>query len=144
MLLWTMYSINVFLTFSLTEIGNGKSSGLPDGKNTSGMEKVTAGSPDRPRSLSFHLNDRCVEKFQEGAWMTVVVTSVLILLCVIIPTALSTRQHKTSFSVRYSGRDFLLKDSAVKTEMKLDANKPTAILLVESYNGLGITASEIL
>ena len=69
--------------------------------------------------------------------MTVVVTSVLILLCVII------RRHYRLVNTKLRSLSDILEglpaeDSAVKTEMKLDANKPTAILLVESYNGLGI------
>ena len=69
--------------------------------------------------------------------MTVVVTSALILLCFII------RRHYRLVTKKLRSLSDILEGlpsetSAVKIETKLDANKPTAILLVESYNGLGI------
>ena len=132
----TMYSINVFLTFSLTEIGMVK---------FWITERKT--HPEWKKSLPVHLTGLvlCVsiltivviEKFQEGAWMTVVVTSALILLCVII------RRHYRLVNTKLRSLSDILEglpseESAVRTDTKLDANKPTAILLVESYNGLGI------
>jgi hypothetical protein len=69
--------------------------------------------------------------------MTVVVTSALILLCVII------RRHYRLVNKKLRSLSDILEglpaeDSAVQLDMKLDSNRPTAILLVESYNGLGI------
>jgi len=130
----TMYSINVFLTFSLLK-SHGKV-----------LDYRTETHPEWKKSLPVHLTGLVlclsiltigvVEKFQEGAWMTVVVTSVLILLCVIIRRIIdSSTQNFVLCQIFWKDS---AEDSAVKTEMKLDANKPTAILLVESYNGLGI------
>ena len=132
----TMYSINVFLTFSLTEIGMVK---------FWITERKT--HPEWKKSLPVHLTGLVlclsiltivvIEKFQEGAWMTVVVTSALILLCVII------RRHYRLVNKKLRSLSDILEglpaeDSAVQPAMKLDSNRPTAILLVESYNGLGI------
>jgi amino acid transporter len=132
----TMYSINVFLTFSLTEIGMVK---------FWITERKT--HPEWKKSLPVHLTGLVlclsiltivvIEKFQEGAWMTVVVTSVLILLCVII-----RRHYRLVNSKLRSLSDILeglpAEDSAIQPAMKFDSNRPTAILLVENYNGLGI------
>jgi amino acid transporter len=132
----TMYSINVFLTFSLTEIGMVK---------FWITERKT--HPEWKKSLPVHMTGLVlclsiltivvIEKFQEGAWMTVVVTSALILLCVII------RRHYRLVNKKLRSLSDILEglpaeDSAVRLDMKLDSNRPTAILLVESYNGLGI------
>jgi amino acid transporter len=132
----TMYSINVFLTFSLTEVGMVK---------FWITERKT--HPEWKKSLPVHLTGLVlclsillivvIEKFQEGAWMTVVVTLGLILLCVII------RRHYRLVSKKLRSLSDILEglpaeDSAVQPTMKLDSNRSTAILLVESYNGLGI------
>ena len=132
----TMYSINVFLTFSLTEIGMVK---------FWITERKT--HPEWKKSLPVHLTGLVlclsiltivvIEKFREGAWMTVVVTSALILLCVII------RRHYRLVNKKLRSLSDILEglpaeDSAVQPAMKLDSRRPTAILLVESYNGLGI------
>ena len=132
----TMYSINVFLTFSLTEIGMVK---------FWITERKT--HPEWKKSLPVHLTGLVlclsiltivvIEKFREGAWMTVVVTSLLILLCVII------RRHYRLVNTKLRSLSDILEglpaeDSAIQIKTKLDPNKPTAILLVESYNGLGI------
>ncbi len=132
----TMYSINVFLTFSLTEIGMVK---------FWITERKT--HPEWKKSLPVHLTGLVlclsiltiviIEKFQEGAWMTVVVTSLLILLCVII------RRHYRLVTKKLRSLSDILEglpaeNSTVQPEIKLESNRPTAILLVESYNGLGI------
>jgi amino acid transporter len=132
----TMYSINVFITFSLTEIGMVKF-WITERKQ----------HPEWKKSLPVHciglvlcltiLTVVVVEKFQDGAWMTVVVTSFLILLCVII------RRHYRLVTKKLRSLSDILEglpaEGAVNpSAMNLVADKPTAILLVENYNGLGI------
>jgi len=132
----TMYSINVFITFSLTEIGMVKFW-------ITGRKKY----PEWKKSLPVHatglvlclsiLTIVIIEKFSEGAWMTVVVTSALILLCVIIK-----RHYRLVTTKLRSLSDILgdlpLKNVDVPVNPSLSPTKPTAILLVESYSGLGI------
>ncbi|MGA9407344.1 MAG: amino acid permease, partial [Bacteroidota bacterium] len=132
----TMYSINVFITFSLTEIGMVKFW-------ITGRKKY----PEWKKSLPVHMTGLVlclsiltivmIEKFEQGAWMTVVVTSLLILLCVII----RRHYHLVAAKLR-SLSDILVglptKNTPIDSTRKLDASTPTAILLVESYNGLGI------
>jgi len=132
----TMYSINVFITFSLTEIGMVKF-WITERKQ----------HPEWKKSLPVHciglvlcltiLTVVVVEKFQDGAWMTVVVTSFLILLCVVI------RRHYRLVTKKLRSLSDILEglpaEGAVNpSAMNLVAGKPTAILLVENYNGLGI------
>ncbi|MGA7161804.1 MAG: APC family permease [Bacteroidota bacterium] len=132
----TMYSINVFITFSLTEIGMVKFW-------ITGRKKY----PEWKKSLPVHMTGLVlclsiltivvIEKFQQGAWMTVVVTSLLILLCVII-----RRHYRLVAAKLRSLSDILVglptKNSPIDRGQKISPNIPTAILLVESYNGLGI------
>ncbi len=132
----TMYSINVFITFSLTEIGMVKFW-------ITGRKKY----PEWKKSLPVHLTGLVlclsiltvvvIEKFAQGAWMTVVVTSALILLCVLI------RRHYRLVTTKLRSLSDVLKDlpvehAGVHAEEKLSGNTPTAILLVENYSGLGI------
>ncbi|HTX19319.1 MAG TPA: APC family permease [Bacteroidota bacterium] len=132
----TMYSINVFITFSLTEIGMVKFW-------ITGRKKY----PEWKKSLPVHatglvlclsiLTIVIIEKFSAGAWMTVVVTSALILLCVVIK-----RHYRLVTTKLRSLSDILsdlpLKNVAVPEKPSLAPTKPTAVLLVESYSGLGI------
>jgi hypothetical protein len=132
----TMYSINVFITFSLTEIGMVKFW-------ITGRKKY----PEWKRSLPVHLTGLVlclsiltivvIEKFAQGAWMTMVVTSALILLCVLI------RRHYRLVSAKLRSLSDILQglpveNAPVHAEEPLAGNKPTAILLVENYSGLGI------
>ncbi|RPI00303.1 MAG: APC family permease, partial [Ignavibacteriae bacterium] len=132
----TMYSVNVFVTFSLSQLGMVRF-WIRERRNRSEWLK----------SITIHIIGLilCVgilaivvyEKFEEGAWLTVVITSVLILLCVII------RRHYHLVTLKLRSLSDILQglpaeDLPVQTKMKLDGKKPTAILLVESYNGLGI------
>ena len=132
----TMYSINVFITFSLTEIGMVKF-WITERKKY----------PEWKKSLPVHMTGLVlclsiltivvIEKFQQGAWMTVVVTSGLILLCFII------RRHYRLVNKKLRSLSDILEglpteNIPIRPEKELVGNKPTAILLVESYNGLGI------
>jgi amino acid transporter len=132
----TMYSINVFITFSLTEMGMVR---------FWITERKT--HPEWKRSLPIHmiglvlclsiLTVVVVEKFEQGAWMTVVITSGLIALCSIIRKHYRTvaeKMTKLSQDLDLIPTD-PLKASSVPP---VDPSKPVAILLVGSFGGLGI------
>jgi hypothetical protein len=74
------------------------------------------------------------EKFREGGWLTVVATGALIALCVAI------RRHYADVFSRLKRLDGILKalPSHPIARRSLDKNKPTAVLLVGGYSGLGI------
>jgi amino acid transporter len=132
----TMYSVNVFVTFSLSQLGMVRFWIRERGKHEGWL-----------KSIIIHIIGLilCVgilaivvyEKFSEGAWLTVVITSVLIVLCVII----RRHYHLVTQKLR-SLSDILeglpVEDSPAQDKIRLDGKKATAILLVESYNGLGI------
>jgi len=129
-----MYSINVFLTFSLSMFGMLR---LWYGRK---------GKTHRKRRLTLFgigfilcamvLIITVVEKFTEGGWLTVVVTGLLVIICFAI------RAHYRAVSTRLSrlNEDFIALpvDGMSLPTAELDSQKPTAAILVSGYSGLGI------
>jgi hypothetical protein len=132
----TMYSINVFLTFSLTETGMCRFWITERKKH-----------PEWKRALPIHMTGLilCVsilvivvkEKFMEGGWMTLVVTSLLIALCWAIRRHYRTVAAKMDILSKTLG-DIPAGDAGDRVPKELDPSKPTAVLLVNRYGGLGL------
>jgi amino acid transporter len=134
----TMYSINVFVTFSLTQLGM-----------TKFWIKRRATIPHWKRNLILHiiafilcfsiLTIVVVEKFEDGAWLTVIITSGLVFFCFLI----KRHYFKVMKKVR-SLSDMLLDipifkdDKAEVVVREIQKNEPIAVLLVSNYGGLGI------
>jgi amino acid transporter len=136
-----MYSINVFLTFSLTQLGMVRF-WLAHRKK----------DPAWSRHIWIHLLGfvmcavilviTILEKFAEGGWMTLVATTAAVALCMMV------RRH-----YRHVGRKVAqLNDELAPITMthdvsdpgiapapeELDPSKPTAVLLAGGYSGLGV------
>ena len=132
----TMYSINVFLTFSLTETGMCRFWITERKKH-----------PEWKRALPIHMTGLtlCVsilvivvkEKFMEGGWMTLVVTSLLIALCWAIRRHYRTVAAKMDI-LSQTLVDIPAGDAGGSVPKELDPSKPTAVLLVNRYGGLGL------
>jgi amino acid transporter len=129
-----MYSINVFLTFSLSQFGMAKFF-------FQNREK----DKDWARHIVIHLIGLILcltililtvyEKFGEGGWVTLVITSALIGLCYLI----RSHYRKTRAGVRELEEILASVPSGhVPNEEPLNANERTAILLVSGYNGFGL------
>ncbi|MFI5280083.1 MAG: APC family permease [Gemmatimonadales bacterium] len=129
-----MYSINVFLTFSLSMFS---------------MLRYWLRHRRRPewwrRVLLFGagfalcgtiLVITIFEKFGQGGWITVVVTAVLISLCFLIRR--HYRYAKQKIDQLYAQLGDLPRTHADKAPMPLDPKQPTAAILVASYGGIGI------
>ena len=129
-----MYSINVFLTFTLSEFG---------------MSKYFIGHRKKEKSwkkhLSVHLTGLSLcfiiliitvfEKFFDGGWLTLVITSIVILLCYFI------HKHYTRIKKDKEKFDQLLLDIPLTGEInnqEVRKDENTAILLVNGYNGFGV------
>ena len=130
----TMYSINVFLTFSLTELGMCRF-----------WIRKRQKYPEWKRSLPVHLIGLMLcftilvmvihEKFRQGAWLTLVVTGLLITLCFWI------HRHYREVKEGLHHLEYALDEATPKSggeppPMRPDA--PTAVILVSEYGGLGI------
>ncbi len=129
-----MYSINVFLTFSLSE---------------SGMVRYWIRErkkyPDWYRHIVIHiiglvlclsiLTVSVVEKFREGGWVTLVTTALLIGLCQLI------KRHYEGVKHNLRRLDEIMAALPLREAAghpPLDVKLPTAALLVGSYGGLGV------
>jgi amino acid transporter len=129
-----MYSINVFLTFSLSIFGMLRMyirAGENKYRRRSGVVIFLVGFLMCATILTITV----IEKFGHGGWVTLAVTATLILLC------LAIRRHyfkvASTISHLYSGLDKL----PVPTEdtiRSLDPQARIACVLVGGYGGLGI------
>ncbi len=129
-----MYSINVFITFCLTE--------------TSMIKFWYTGRrehADWKKKISVHITGWCLcfsilmvsifEKFTEGGWVTLALTACLIGVCGLI------KRHYGWVKRNLSRLDEIM--TALPTESPasappLDPKAPTAVLLVGGYGGLGV------
>jgi amino acid transporter len=129
-----MYSINVFLTFSLSEFGMSRF-----------FIKHRRTDPLWKKHLPVHLTGLTVcltilvittlEKFSHGGWLTLLITSGVIWLCFL------TRRHYNRVKKGVRELDELLTNFPVSGPPNTDpVNKKemTAIQLVNGYNGFGI------
>lgn len=131
----TMYSINVFVTFSLSQLG---------------MLRYWVGHRRRRgvgKGLVIHgvafalcvgiLVGILYEKFAIGGWVTVAVTSVLVGLCFAI------RRHYLGVQESLSRLEAImtaLPTARVEIAPAPDTKQPAAVLLVGGYGGMGVHA----
>jgi hypothetical protein len=129
----TMYSINVFVTFSLSQLA---------------MVRFWVGKPaeaGRKRGLAIHgvaltlclaiLAGTVYEKGEEGGWVTIVVTSLVVALCLVIRRHYRKVQENLQ---RLDGIIAAIPAHSGKPNPQVDLRQPTAVLLVGGYGGLGI------
>ena len=130
-----MYSINVFLTFSLSEMGMVRywfreRAQYPDWRKHIGVHVVGL-----TLCLSI-LVVSVIEKFTEGGWITLAVTAALIGLCLVI------RRHYDAVKTNLGRLDAImaaLPEGSYDAERAvLDPAEDVAVLLVGGYGGLGI------
>jgi len=133
-LLVVLYSINVFLTFSLSLLGLcvhwwRERRGTREWKRK--MALALLGLTVTGSILVVTL----VEKFSEGGWVTVLITGLVIAFCLLV------RKHYDETKAKLQEAEKLFGQS-VKNEpglpQKLDPSLPTAIFLVDKHRGVGI------
>jgi amino acid transporter len=128
-----MYAINVFMTFSISEIG---------------MSTYFIKNRKREvywkKHLPVHMTGFVLcftilivtsyEKFREGGWMTLLITAAFVTICYLI------RRHYNNVKKAVRKLDELLTDISTRREANTDPVNPremTAIQLVSDYNGFG-------
>jgi amino acid transporter len=129
-----MYSINVFVTFSLSQLGM-----------CVYWVRERAANKGWARHIAIHvvglllclfiLGMTIYEKFEEGAWRTLTVTGLLIGLCFLI------RSHYKKVQRNLSRLDQSLADLPLPetgAAIPLVPSQPTAVLMVGTYGGLGV------
>ena len=131
-----MYAINVFVTFALSQLAMIKYWRRPETrKRHSEWRRPLAIAVICFVVCSFILVVNLFEKFAEGAWLTVIVTGALVALCMVI------KRHYSGVFARLKGLDQILTalpSSKPPKILPLQKKKPTAVLLVGSFSGLGI------
>jgi amino acid transporter len=128
-----MYSINVFLTFSLSQLAMTR------------FWKQRKDDPTRVRHLAIHLVAlvlcagilvvTLIERFTHGGWVTVLLTSLFVAGCYAI------RGHYRRANEGLKQLDDVLDSLPATGEARpksLDPKLPTAVLLVSSFNGFGV------
>src|SRR5438874_3057633 len=131
-----MYAINVFITFALSQLGMIRYwKKLETQKRHPERRRPVAIAVTCSGLCAFLLIVNVLEKFAEGAWLTIVVTGALVAVCMVI------RRHYNGVFARLKRLDQIL--TALPTSeptkpLKLEARKPTAVMLVGGFSGLGI------
>jgi hypothetical protein len=128
-----MYSINVFVTFSLSMLGMlGWCVRAPDvPRRKRGITLFTVGSVLCVTILAVTI----IEKFGQGGWITLLVTGALVAVC------FATRSHYDHVLqyLRHLDADLdRVPAPEHNTNLEFAPDKPTAVVLVGGYGGLGI------
>jgi len=135
-MLVVMYSINVFITFSLTELGMSRHWIVDRAKEPKWKSQLAIHGTGLVLCLTI-LGVTLKEKFAEGGWMTTLVTSATIALCFLI------RRHYRSVQGDLKRLDDVLVPVVVRAEEAtgsggLDKNAPTAVIAVDKFSGFGL------
>ena len=132
-----MYSINVFITFSLTELGMARHWIKDRAKEPKWKSQLAIHGTGLVMCLSI-LVVTVFEKFSQGGWITVVITGATIALCFLI------RRHYDEVKQGLGRLDDILMSIPVTERIDgvepspLDANRATAVISVSSFSGFGL------
>lgn len=134
-LLVVLYSINVFLTFTLSQLGMCMHWWQVRQQERLWWRRMAINGLGLVLTSAILVVTLSM-KFAEGGWVTTLITSALIVTCLWI------RRHYDRATESLERLDSILTAVPVvpasEPPMKCDPNVPTAVLLVTSYNGLGI------
>ncbi|MBI5119137.1 APC family permease [Candidatus Poribacteria bacterium] len=139
-----LYSINVFITFTLSQLGmvrhwwevRGKVDNWPKRILINGVGLILT---------AFILVSVTILKFNEGGWITLFITGTLIVLAVIIK-----RHYDAAFKLLRKLDDLVqaadssepalpaAKERTSAKDPRLDPKAKTAVVLVNGFNGLGL------
>lgn len=129
-----MYSINVFLTFSISMFGMSGMWIKLKGKNPLWKRRFAQFAFGFLLCATIFVITT-IEKFREGGWLTLLVTGLLIIVCMMI------RRHYQTVSKKFKDLYRQLEKIALEPQKSIpdfDPSKPTAAILVGGYTGVGI------
>lgn len=132
-----LYSINVFITFSLSQLGMIRHWWQDRATEPGWKLKMLINTVGFALTATI-LVALSIIKFHEGGWVTIVVTGILIALAFFI------RNHYRDTFQKLSRLDDLIemfchKDGAEPPlESPIDPNAKTAVIFVNGFNGLGV------
>jgi amino acid transporter len=132
-----LYSINVFITFSLSQLGM-VVHWWRERHRASGWRRKLAINGFGFALTTFILISLCAVKFFEGGWATLLVTGVL------VAAAFAIKRHYQNVTVQLKRLDTIVEAAALETTSRLPVRQDadplarTAVLLVNGFNGLGL------
>jgi len=133
-MLVVMYSINVFLTFSLSELGMSRFF-ITNRKREKLWKKHLPVHLTGLTLCSTILIITSIEKFRYGGWLTLVITFLVIMLCYAIKRHyLRVKKAKEQLDEILMG----IQTSAKPNKEPVNQKEMTAILLVRNFDGFGI------
>jgi amino acid transporter len=134
-----LYSINVFITFSLSQLGMVRYWWRTRGSQRGWGRKLLINGLGFVMTASI-LASMSAVKFHEGGWITLLVTALLVFL------ALAIKRHYRRTNQMLKRLDDLAKLADIPAAARPNSGSPsdfdrkskTAVLLVNGYNGLGL------
>ncbi len=130
-----MYSINVFITFSLSLLGMSKHFIQDRRKEPKWRRRLLIHGVGFLMCVSI-LSVTIFEKFAQGGWITIAITALLVIV------AFSIHKHYQRVSAGMRSLDEVLKDlppaPGAHAAVQLDKNAQTAVIMVKSFSGFGI------
>lgn len=129
-----LYSINVFITFSLSQLGMVRDA-LRRRKEHPEWRRQVAINGLGLLLTTFVLLSLCWVKFFEGGWITLLVTGL------VVAVAVAVRRHYHSVTVDLRRLDGVVEMMSRENSRSLRApakGKRTAVILVNGFNGLGL------
>jgi len=129
-----MYSINVFLDFSLSQLGMTRYMIVSRKRMPNWKRQAAVFSIGLTLCLTI-LIIAVYEKFAEGGWITLVITFVIVVACYRI------RNHYETVRRGVRKLDEMLLEIPTEGTPNMDLpdkKKPTAVILVDGYNGYGV------
>ncbi len=129
-----MYSINVFLTFSLSELGMSYFFFTHRGSEKKWKQHISVHLTGLTLCVTILFVTTC-EKFTEGGWITLLITFLVIVCCYII------RGHYRKIQKVIAAFDETLLKLPVSDGLCKDPpnpENPTAVQLVSGYTGFGV------
>ncbi len=133
-LLVVLYSINVFLTFTLSLLGL-TVNWWRKRRDVRTWKRKIALSLFGLSVTSSILLVTLAEKFREGGWVTVLITSLVVALCLFIRKHYDDTKAKLREAEKLFGQAGKVEPGLPK---KLDPTLPTAIFLVDEHRGVAI------
>ncbi len=130
-----MYSINVFITFSLSLLGMSKHFIQDRHREPKWKSRLAIHGIGLVMCVSI-LVVTVFEKFRQGGWMTIVITGVLIMI------AFAIHRHYQSIRRGMRSLDQVLTELPpvpnAQVPRQLDKSAPTAVIMVKSFSGFGV------
>lgn len=143
-LLVVLYSINVFISFTLSQAGMVRHWWISRKRLASWRRKITINTIGLILTV-FILLSVVVIKFTEGGWITLAVTGSLVFIVLMInrhydhTAKLLKRLDNLVLAAGFSSSEYIPGITKDKKEMgEFDPEAKTAVLLVNGFNGMGL------